>query len=176
MLNTLPDEELLKKVIDDFTSIIESWLKDAGAGPYAGRILMTILLSDKPLTQKDIAERLNTSLSTISRSMRLITDNPPLITRSRVPNSKEWQYEKRANTPLVLLSGMILSFAALLRNNIFPMESALIQMKNISEELKERPETQRFQSLLENVLSASKVMIEELERLLAGFQTQLTEE
>ena len=56
MLNTPPDEELLKKVIDDFTSIIEAWLKDTGAGPYAGRILMTILLSDKPLTQKDIMQ------------------------------------------------------------------------------------------------------------------------
>ncbi|MHA1994043.1 MAG: winged helix-turn-helix transcriptional regulator [Candidatus Hodarchaeales archaeon] len=172
---TTPDEESLKQVITEFTTLFEAWLNDAGAGPYAGRILMTILLSDTPLTQKDIANRLGTSVSTVSRNIKLITDSPPLIMKTKIPNTKEWQYEKRSNTPVVLLSGMILSFTSMLRNNVTPMTNALQRMGNLSEEFLTRPDTKRFQNTLENLLSATKIMLDELDSLLVSFQAQTTE-
>ncbi|MHA2175212.1 MAG: hypothetical protein ACXABI_10320 [Candidatus Hodarchaeales archaeon] len=176
MSTNIPDNSDLEQVIEEFTSLFESWLKDTGAGPYAGRILMTILLSEEPLTQKDIAKKLNSSLSTISRNIKLITDNPPLIKKTKKPNSKEWQYEKRANTPVVLLSGMILSFISLLRNNTTPMELALKKMSNLSKEVLERPETKRFRKVMENLLTSTKVMLDELDNLLSSFQTQAVDD
>ncbi|PWI47165.1 hypothetical protein CEE45_13190 [Candidatus Heimdallarchaeota archaeon B3_Heim] len=173
---TTPDEESLKQVIAEFTSLFETWLNDTGVGPYAGRILMTILLSDIPLTQKDIANKLGTSLSTVSRNIKLITDSPPLIMKTKIPNTKEWQYEKRSNTPVVLLSGMILSFTSMLRNNVAPMTNALKRMGNLSEELLKRPETLRFQTTLENLLSATKIMLDELDDLFISFQAQTTDD
>ena len=174
-LSDTPDEESLKQVIAEFTTLFETWLNDSGAGPYAGRILMTILLSDSPLTQKDIANKLGTSVSTVSRNIKLITDSPPLIMKTKIPNTKEWQYEKRANTPVVLLSGMILSFTTMLRNNVTPMTNALKRMGNLSEDLLSRPETKRFQSTLENLLSATKIMLDELDNLSVSFHAQTTE-
>ncbi|MHA1976600.1 MAG: winged helix-turn-helix transcriptional regulator [Candidatus Hodarchaeales archaeon] len=170
-----PDEESLKQVITEFTTLFESWLNDTGAGPYAGRILMTILLSDTPLTQKDIAHKLGISVSTVSRNIKLITDRPPLIMKTKIPNTKEWQYEKRSNTPMVLLSGMILSFISMLRNNVSPMTNALKRMGNLSEEFLRRSETKRFQNTLENLLSATKIMLDELDTMLISFQAQTTE-
>ena len=172
--SNVPDEETLNQVMSEFTTLFEQMLNDTGAGPYAGRILMTIMLSDKPLTQKDIATKLGTSVSTVSRNIKLITDTPPLIIKTKIPNTKEWQYEKRANTPVVLLSGMILSFINILRNNVSPMTSALQRMGNLSKEIRERPETKRFHETLENLLSATKIMLEELDQMLISFQSQTT--
>ena len=176
MVTSIPDKSDLEKVIEEFTSLFELWLKDTGAGPYAGRILMTILLSERPLTQKDIAKKLNSSLSTISRNIKLITDNPPLIKKTKKPNSKEWLYEKRENTPIVLLSGMILSFISLLRNTTTPMELALSKMNNLSQDVLKRSETKRFRKIMENLLTSTKVMLEELDNLLSSFQSQVTSE
>jgi len=48
-------------------------------------------------------------------------------------------------------------------------------MGNLSEEFLKQPDTQRFQNTLENLLSATKIMLDELDSLLISFQAQTTE-
>ncbi|MHA2304342.1 MAG: HTH domain-containing protein [Candidatus Hodarchaeales archaeon] len=163
-------KEAVNKIVGDITNIFKNWLTESGTSSYVGQILLTILLSEHPLTQKEIADRLNVSQSTISRNISLISESPPLIYRTKVPNTKEWQYEKRGDAPLAILLSLLTTFQGSLKKNVFAMERALAQTE--SESIRSFPEAIKINEFLRNLISASDQMADALSPIIEDFQKQ----
>ncbi len=84
-----------KKLYDSFVNSTGKIAKQWGLGEPSGRIWATLLFSEKPLSQKQIAEKTNYSLSLVSPSLKIL-EGLNLVRRIR-GSSKEKLYELTAS-------------------------------------------------------------------------------
>lgn len=76
-----------------FIKTFEIFTMERGLGPYFGQLIALFILADNPLTQNDLASKLDVSQSTISRNLAILTKEPSFIIKSRDPITKELNYK-----------------------------------------------------------------------------------
>ncbi|WP_287586288.1 GbsR/MarR family transcriptional regulator [Candidatus Borrarchaeum sp.] len=98
------DSEDIIKLEEEISNFFEDLMYDWGGSPLLGRIYALCVLTtpDKPLFQKDLADRFNVDPSTISRNLKEL-ENWRLIGRRREPGSREWRFQAEDTSFLELL-------------------------------------------------------------------------
>ena len=80
----------------------------------AGRVMATLMLHDGPMSMKQLQEALGVSAGSISEMARLL-DRNGVVTRVKIPNSRQTGYEYRHDAWLGCLQHQIEVTTALLR-------------------------------------------------------------
>lgn len=98
------DSEDIIKLEEEISNFFEDFMYDWGGSPLLGRIYALCVLTtpDKPLFQKDLADRFNVDPSTISRNLKEL-ESWRLIGRRREPGSREWRFQVEDTSFLELL-------------------------------------------------------------------------
>ncbi|MHA2296997.1 MAG: HTH domain-containing protein [Candidatus Hodarchaeales archaeon] len=163
---------LLDSLIEEWFNQFEIFFREIGASQYLGSILSIFLLEDRPITQEELAERLHISQATVSRCIKILNEKWNVISRIRVPESRKWHYVNRKNTDVGIIVSVMVSLLDVFRSHNIAVEGILTQLDSIEDQIKEKSEITRFKTILKENFRSTKLIGEELTKVVKNLQNQ----
>ncbi len=151
-----------KNFIDETGNLAKRW----GLGGPAGRVWATLLLSEPPLSQKEIAKKTGYSLSLVSPSLKLL-ENLNMIKLVRKENKK-----KLYTQVLSFVEAFNVIIKRFLQNDIQPLIKDLEHLKKfnnnpkISNLIKDYKQLETYLSWFEKTIFLKKISIDKIGRIL----------
>lgn len=171
---TVPTD--LRSLISLFEDHFERWLRQRGASGHIGRLLCVLLLADRPLTQSELAERLDISQSTVSKNLKVLSEEWRVVERSRASKgTKEVQYQAGKNSPYDLLLSLIVGFQELINDHRVGMADLQNRLEHLSDDSKQSRAGQKFKQVLEEVEESCEVINNELGSVISSLRLTISQ-
>lgn len=173
----------LDEILNIRNSMIEQfelWLNNFGIYPNLGRIFLTMLFDKNPLTQEELASGLNVSQSTISRNLKILTENYPLISKSFVhegsskkTGKRKWEYKLSTQSPsdliIILFNSLIekFKFSQMIINSKIALAEKIDESKHTEEE---KQYINQIKTFFQNFNIINEFITEEFNKVIIKFQ------
>ena len=159
----------LEKLQEEFVKIIEQSKKIKGGDTLHGKVFAYIILSDKPLTQEDIAEKTGYSRSQISRVLQYLDDGNLLDINTEA--GSKTKYYKARKSFISQLDDWMKRFEVFVGEKSSVFETLLQEWKVLEPELKDSEEGKRFYEVVVGYYSYFKAFSDIFE----DFNTRIEE-
>jgi DNA-binding transcriptional regulator GbsR (MarR family) len=124
------------------------------------------------MTQEEIADRLNISKASVYRCVKILNEKWKIIDRTRVPDSRKWHYSNRENPQVDLIISVILSLLENFRSHQVALNGIISQYNTLDKQIQHSKQGKRFKTVVDEMNQSTKVIGEELTKVVENIQQQ----
>jgi len=155
-----------------FIKVNEDMIRVRGGEPIQGRIYSLILLSDKPLTQEDIAASTGYSRSQVSRFLKHMEDNAFIMARSQ-PGTRTILYEGRSQSFVDNFRGLFSLSRLFIQEKVKVIDYILEEFSRVPPEERSKPESLKLFEAAKVYSSFMHALMEILDEFNESFEERL---
>lgn len=172
-------EEALQKFKNDIIQLFEEIWALRGNDPIAGRLYAIILLSTKPLTQRELVRASGYSRGQISKTLKNL-ENALLVVKSRQIGSREKIYYPGSGSFLKTFTDRMKIASEILHQKMNQLEENEKAWMELPKEIQDTDEARRvlevgetFYNYYDFYLSSMENVIEKIEKKIEQLDTEL---
>ncbi len=139
-------EKKLMEFKNDIVLLFEELWALRGNDPIAGRLYAFIILSEKPLTQRELENTSGYSRGQVSKTLKFL-EHSLLITKSRQPGYREKLYHVGSESFLKTFSERMKTGLDFLRQKLVSLDDGIAAWKELPKSIQDSSEAQRIRDV-----------------------------